>query len=239
MYKAVVLLVQEQIEEEKFTFHTYVNVELPKSSQTLFGESNYENCEFIKSVNRWKQSDMQNGSVPRKKLPLPVEAPAGTKTNPKPLSSKKGAIPPPSPDPSKRPPLPLPSPEKMLASPDVKGGKDYVNVEFLSSNDHKRKSPSIVTENKSAMSGKPTVPHKPMQNSDGGKRRGQSPTSGQQKPPSISDYEVLPGPSSPASPPTVINTGNKGTVSDYEIPALASQGAKNPTRHVPEGMRNH
>ncbi|KAM7437282.1 protein tyrosine phosphatase [Porites harrisoni] len=238
VYKAVVQLVHEQIEEEKLTFHTYVNVELPKSpkSQTLSGESNYENCEFIKSVNRWKQSDIQNGSVPRKKLPLPVEAPAGTKFDPKPSLSKKAPITPPSPDPSKRPPLPLPSPEQMLTSPDIKGGKDYVNVEFLSSNEQRRKSPMEVTENKPAMSGKPTVPHKPMQNSDGGKVRGQSPTSGQQKPPSISDYEVLPGPSSTASPPTVINTRNKGTVSDYEIPPVASQGAKNPTRHVPEGL---
>lgn len=182
---------------------------------------------------------MQNGSVPRKKLPLPVEAPAGTKFDPKPSLPKKPAITPPSPDPSKRPPLPLPSPEQMLTSPDIKGGKDYVNVEFLSSSEQKRKSPMEVTENKPAMSGKPAVPHKPMQNSDAGKIKGQSPTSGQQKPPSISDYEVLPGPSSTASPPTVISTRNKGTVSDYEIPPVASQGAKNPTRHVPEGMWNY
>ena len=249
VYKAVVQLVEEELEKDKFKFHTYVNVQLPRSPQSPTGH--YENCDFIKSVDRWKQSDMQNGSVPRRPLSLPLVEPEETKTDPKPLASKRGAIAPPSPegmiakpvpaerksDPkpfsSNRAPLPTPSPEGMVVSSERKGSKDYVNLEFAKSIEAVKKlSP---TESKPAISTKPTVPYK-----DAVKRGAQSPTGGQVKSPIFPDYEVLPGPS--PSPPmlnTANNTAvqrNKGSVSDYEFPSSAAQGGKKQITHVPEGM---
>ena len=67
IYKAVLELVQTELVKEKFKEHTYVNVET--GTDKPGNGDDYENCDFIASVNRWKQEDDKAVS---NKVPVPT-----------------------------------------------------------------------------------------------------------------------------------------------------------------------
>ena len=67
IYKAVLELVQTELVKEKFKEHTYVNVEI--GTDKPGNGDDYENCDFIGSVNRWKQEDDKAVS---NKIPVPT-----------------------------------------------------------------------------------------------------------------------------------------------------------------------
>lgn len=205
-------------------------MDLPTSPKSPPEQPNYENCEFIKSIVRWKQSDMQNGAVPRAPLSLPLPVPTERKSHSTPPSGNTT-----SPT----------SPEGMLAKSSAsKTNKDYVNVDFGNKNDLGDTFAAGGPENKAATSVKLALPdrdyNKQVVNSNAIKGGVQTPSTGQQESPTYSNYEVLPR---TASSPAAVNHAekdasaqkNKGLLSDYEIPPLATHSDKKQTRHVPEG----
>lgn len=231
VYKAVVQLVQEELEKEKLKSHTYVNVEIPTASKSPTEVGNYENCEFLSSVSRWKQSDLQNGSVPKAPLPAPVLAPAPKETE---TNSK--------PQPANRQPMPTPKSDGaavVKSNSPTKG--DYVNLEF----------PGKVTKN---------IPASPVKDTDGAtSAQRRSPTGSnvlslnlnevkggskgpavavRQKSPTTPDYEVLPKRSSGPGTATPGNQKppqkNKVVSADYEFPAMVAPQKQ--SKEVPEGM---
>ena len=240
VYKAVVQLVQEELDKEKLKSHTYVNVEIPSTApQSQSGHGDYENCEFVKSVSRWKQSDLQNGSVPKASMPLPAPCTKEAKTNTKP-----------QPRPANR--LPMPS-SKSEGAAVIKSNaptkNNYVNLEFTPEvTENKPVSPvKEVDVPKLAQPLSPPRGNTPSLNLNVVKGDRHSPVGGTvgvkpKSPPTHVDYEVLPKKTSGS---TVSRLGNemapqrnKGLSADYEFPAMSAAGVdkKQSKQHVPEGM---
>ena len=218
VYKAVMQLVQEELDKEKIKSHTYVNVEMPAASQSSSEREDYENCEFAQSVRRWKQSDLQNGSVPREPAPLPAQKQTKTKSKPQ-LPNK--------------PPLPRSQPDgAAVVQPNAPMHHDYVNLEYNRE----------VTDG--AIAAQPLQPAKSnasKSNLSEMKGGSQNPVAVQQKSPATPDYEVLP--SKKASVTAVSSSrnakapqGNKVVSADYEFPLMcAPRVKKEQAKHVPEG----
>ena len=228
VYKAVVQLVQEELDKERMKSHTYVNVEIPASPQSPPGQGEYENCDFLNSVSRWRQNDLQNGSVPKASAPLP--SPKEAKSNSKPPPANK---------------------PKLLSKPDgaavakataqTKG--NYVNLEFPSEV-IKNKPGSPVQESVAPFSAQPSPAHRtnvPRLNLNAAQGGSKSPVEVKQKSPTNPDYEIVPKKTSPSpvsSPGSEMPPQKKKvSSSDYEFPAISrNHDDKKQSAHVPEGV---
>ena len=205
-------------------------MDLPTSPTSPDEHSNYENCEFIKSVDRWKKSEMPNGSVHKAPLSLPLSEQDERKADSKSPSGYKAAN-------------PSQSSKEMAVTSGAEKHNDYVNLEFGSNNDiSSNVAVAAAPGNKPAISAKPALPQRDSNKqifiSNPVKGGIQTSSTGQPKSPVVSDYEILHG---PASGQAGLNLGkdtarDKGSASHYEIPPLVSPGDKKPTRNVPEGM---
>ena len=203
-------------------------MEIPAESQSPTGREDYENCEFAQSVSRWKQSDLQNGSVPRAPAPLPAQKQTKTKSKPQ-LPNK--------------PPLPRSQPDgAAVVQPDAPMHHDYVNLEFYPEV-NKNKPASPVRDADGAISAQPLQPAKSNAsnlNLNEVKGGNQNSVAVQQKITSTPDYEVLP---KKLSTPAVSSSrnakapqGNKAVSADYEFPSMcAPRVNKEQAKHVPEG----
>ena len=221
-------LVQEEQEKEKMESHTYVNVEIPAASQTPTGREEYENSEFALSVSRWKQSDLQNGSVPRAPAPLPAQKPTKPKSKPQ-LASK--------------PTLPRSQPDgAAVVQPNAPIHHDYVNLEY-NHEGTKNKPASPVRDADSAILAQPLQPAKSSVsyvNSNEVKGGNQSSVAVQQKSLTTPDYEVvpkkLPAPAASSSRNAKAPQGNKVVSTDYEFPSVSAPRVnKEQAKQVPEG----
>ena len=206
--------------------HTYVNVEIPTASQSPTGREDYENCEFAQSVSRWKQSDLQNGSVPRAPAPLPAQKQAKTKSKPQPPN---------------KPSLTRPQPDgAAVVQPNAPIHHNYVNLEY-SPDVTKSKNASPVRDADGAVSVQLSQPAKSnASNLNEVKRGNQNSAAMPQKSPTTPDYEVVPR---KLSTPAVSSSrnikapqGNKVVTADYEFPSMcAPRVNKEQAKHVPEG----
>lgn len=203
-------------------------MEIPAAAQSPTGQGDYENCEFASSINRWKQSDLQNGSVPRAPAPLP--APKETKCNSKPQLANKPSLPRSKPD------------GVAVVQSNAPTHPDYVNVEYTPEVT-KTKPASPVKDADGAISAQPLSPAKSNASSlnlNEVKGDIQSPVAVRQKSPTIPDYVVMP---KKMSAPAVSSsrTGkapqeNKVVSADYEFPSkCAPRVNKEQAKHVPEG----
>lgn len=227
MYKAVTQLVQEELDKEKIKSHTYVNVEIPEVSQSPTGREDYENCEFAQSVSRWKQSDLQNGSVPRAPAPLPAQKQSKTKSKPQ-LPNK--------------PPLARSQPDgAAVVQPNAPIQHDYVNLEYNPAvTKNKLASPVRDDGAVSTQLLQPAKSNASNLNLNEVKAGNQNSTAMRQKSPTTPDYEVVP---KKLSTPAVSNSrnakapqGNKAVSTDYEFPSVcAPRFNKEQAKHVPEG----
>lgn len=210
--------------------HTYVNVELPTSPQSPPGNEDYENCEFLNSVSRWRQSDVENGSSPKPLAPLP--SPKETKSNSKPQLASKPNL--------------LKLDRAAAAKSSAHANGDYVNIEFPSK--VIKTTPVSPARETSAPFAAPLSPaHRaniPGSNSSRARTGNGSPLEMKQKSPTNSDYEVVPKGMTPSpvsspgyeKPPPM----KKVISSDYEFPVVsAKREDKKPTVHVPEGMLSY
>ena len=221
-------IVQEELEREKLKSHTYVNVEISAASQSSTEREDYENCDFALSVSRWKQSDLQNGSVPRAPAPLPAQKPTKPKSKPQ-LANK--------------PTLPRSQPHgAAVVQPNAPIHHDYVNVEY----NHevtKNKPASPVRDTDGAILAQPLQQAKSNAsylNSNEVKGGNQNSVAMQQKSPIIPDYEVLPRklstPAASSSRNAKASQGNKPVSADYEFPSICAPHVnKEQVKHVPEG----
>ena len=232
VYKAVVQLVHEELDKERLKSHTYVNVEIPAASKSPTGHGNYENCEFFNSVSRWKQHDLQNGSVPKALAPLPAPVPKETKTNPKP-----------QPQPANRKPVSRSKPDGAAAVKPNAPTKsvDYVNLEF-SQGACKNIPASAVKDalpdgTNSAQHKSPTRANVPSLNFNEVKGDSKGSAAVRQKSPTPPDYEVLPKKSSMSAAASSGNEKrpqkNKVVSADYEFPAMCAPQKQ--SKEVPEG----
>lgn len=203
-------------------------MEIPDASQSPTGREDYENCEFALSVSRWKQGDLQNGSVPRAPAPLPAQKP--TKPKPKPQLANK-------------PPLPRSQPDgAAVVQPSAPIHHDYVNIEY-NHDATKSKPASPVRDADVAILAQPLQPAKSNAsyvNSNEGKGGNQNAVAVQQKSPTTSDYEVvakkLPMPAASSSRNAKAPQGNKPVSAEYEFPSMcAPRVNKEQAKHVPEG----
>lgn len=172
---------------------------------------------------------MLNGSVQRAPLPLPLSE---QNKDFKPPSGNKVAN-------------PAQSSKEMSVTSGSETHNDYVNLDFGSKNDvSSNLVAAMAPGNKLSISVKPALPQRDSNKliliSNPVKGGVQTPSTGQQKSPTVSDYEVLQG---PALGQAGLKLGkdtsvqrDKGSASDYEIPPPVSPGDKKQTRHVPEGM---
>ena len=172
---------------------------------------------------------MPNGSVQRAPLPLP-------------LSEQNKDLKPPS---GNRAANPAQLSKEMSVTSGSEKHNDYVNLDFGSKNDvSSNLAAAAAPGNKPATSVKPALPQRDSNNliltSNPVKGGVQTPSTGQQKSPTVSDYEVLQG---PALGQAGLKVGkdtcvqrDKSSASDYEIPPLVSPGDKKQMSHVPEGM---
>ncbi|KAL9960413.1 hypothetical protein ACROYT_G033865 [Oculina patagonica] len=235
VYKAVVQLVQEELEKEKLKSHTYVNVEIPAASQSPNGRGDYENCEFMDSINRWKQNDLQsNGSVPKAvaPLPAPTSVPKETKTNSKPQ---------PKPQPANRLPMSTPKSDgAAVVKSNAPTTSDYVNLEFPRevTNNVPLSPVKVTNDAPSAQPRSPTRSNMPSLNLNEVKAGSKGPAAVRQKSPTTPDYEVMPkrtpgsGAASPGNdkPPQK----NKKISTEYEFPAMVAPQKQ--SKEVPEGL---
>lgn len=209
-------LVQEELQKDEMACHTYVNVPISPPPSSPQEDSTYENCEFLRSAARWKQSDKENGSL-LKSLP----------TEPKEIKSDLNQ---PATNKARKPSNV--APERINA---------YVNVEFSSRNDANSNLSSHAPAAKPVVSPKPSFPqgdlNKAAVNSNAMKGGVVGPLSGrQQAPPTVSDYEILPSNAGPKSgSAAVAPQRNKGSAGDYEILPQSGSRDKKEAKHVPEG----
>lgn len=232
VYKAVVQLVQEELDKERLKSHTYVNVEIPAASNSPTGHGNYENCEFLNSVSRWKQNDLQNGSVRKALAPLPAPVPKETKTN-----SKV------QPQPANRKPVPRSKPDEAAPlKPNVPTKSvDYVNLEFTQ--EASKNIPASAVKDalpdgtNSTQPKSPTKANVPSLNFN--EVKGDTKGSGavRQKSPTAPDYEVLPKRTSVSAAASSGNEKppqkNKVVSADYEFPSMCAPQKQ--SKEVPEG----
>lgn len=216
VYKAVVYLVQEELEKDQMKGHTYVNVPISPPPLSPQEDSTYENCEFLRSVARWKQSDRDNGS-PRRSLPTD---PKENKSDLKPAATNKAR-------------------ESSSVAPERTN--DYVNLEFPSRNEANSSLSPHAPAAKPMVSVKPSFlpgdSNKAAVNSNAMKGGVTSPLSGRQQAPTVSDYEILPSNAGLKPGNAGIATHkNKGSAGDYEIPAQSASLDKKEAKHVPEGL---
>ena len=195
--------------------HTYVNVPMSPPPLSPQEDSNYENCEFLRSVARWKQSDRDNGS-PRRSLPT---EPKENKSDLKPAATNKAR-------------------ESSNVAPERTN--DYVNLEFPSRNEANSGLSRHAPAAKPMVSVKPSFfqgdSNKAAVNSNAMKGGVTSPLSGRQQAPTVSDYEILPSNAGLKSGNAGIAAHkNKGSAGDYEIPAQSASLDKKEAKHVPEG----
>lgn len=214
VYKAVVYLVQEELEKDQMKGHTYVNVPISPPPLSPQEDSNYENCEFLRSVARWQQSDRDNGSL-RKSLPT---EPKENKSDLKPAARNKAS-------------------ESSNVAPERTN--DYVNLEFPSRNEANSSLSPHAPAAKPMVSVKPSFlqgdSNKAAVNSNAMKGGVTSPLSGRQQAPTVSDYEILPSNAGLKPGNAGIATHkNKGSAGDYEIPAQSASLDKKEAKHVPE-----
>lgn len=224
-------LVQEELEKEKLKSHTYVNVEIPAASKSPNGRGDYENCEFMNSVSRWKQNDLQNGSVPKAVAPLPAPTPKETKTNSKPQ---------PQPQPANRLPMPTPKSDgAAVVKSNAPTTSDYVNLEFPREvTNNVPVSPVKVTNGApSAQPRSPTRSNMPSLNLNEVKAGSKGPAAVRQKSPTTPDYEVMPkrtpGSGAASSGNDKPPQKNKVVSADYEFPAVVAPQKQ--SKEVPEG----
>ena len=208
VYKAVVQLVNEELKEEEFKYHTYVNVNIPSSPTSPSGHSNYENVDFIKSVSRWQESEIQNGSVPRALLTEPKET--------------KGSI-------------VAKQTESSKELPTVGKTRDYVNFDFGSKNDVGSRFVAAAPNSKPPVSMKPAFPqqdlNKPTLNSNTVKGGNSQTVADYEVMPRTAS-----GPPGLNLQNETTAQRSKGATSDYVIPpASVSSGDKAQARHVPVG----
>ena len=211
----MVYLVQEELEKDEMKGHTYVNVPMSPLPLVPQEDSTYENCEFLRSVARWKQSERENGS---RRKSLPTE-PKENKSDLKPPATNKARE------------ISNVAPERTNA---------YVNLEFPSRNEGNSSLPPHAPAAKPVVSGKPSFlqgdSNKAAVNSNAVKGGVASPLSGRQQAPTVSDYEILPSNAGPKSGNAGIATQkHKGSAGDYEIPAQSASREKKEAKHVPEG----
>lgn len=204
----MVQLVNEELKEEELKYHTYVNVNIPTSPTSPSGHSNYENADFIKSVSRWQESEIQNGPVPRALLAEPKET--------------EGSIVAKQIESSKEPPA-------------ARKTRDYVNFDFGSKNDVGSKFVAAAPNSKPPVSMKPAFPrqdlNEPTLNSSAVKGGNSQAVADYEVLPGTAS--VPPGLNLRNE---TTAQRSKGTSSDYEIPpASVSSGDKAQARHVPEG----
>lgn len=195
--------------------HTYVNVPISPPPLSPQEDSTYENCEFLRSVARWKQSDRDNES-PRRSLPTD---PKENKSDLKPAATNKAR-------------------ESSSVAPERTN--DYVNLEFPSRNEANSSLSPHAPAAKPMVSVKPSFlpgdSNKAAVNSNAMKGGVTSPLSGRQQAPTVSDYEILPSNAGLKPGNAGIATHkNKGSAGDYEIPAQSASLDKKEAKHVPEG----
>ena len=195
--------------------HTYVNVPISPPPLSPQEDSNYENCEFLRSVARWKQSDRDNGSL---RSSLPTE-PKENKSDFKPAATNKAR-------------------ESSNVAPERTNA--YVNLEFPSRNEANSSLSPHAPAAKPMVSVKPSFlqgdSNKAAVNSNAMKGGVTSPLSSRQQAPTVSDYEILPSNAGLKSGNAGIATHkSKGSAGDYEIPAQSASRDKKEAKHVPEG----
>ena len=195
--------------------HTYVNVPISPPPLSPQEDSNYENCEFLRSVARWKQSDGENGS---RRKSLPTE-PKENQRDLKPPATNKAR-------------------ESSSVAPERTN--DYVNLEFPSRNEANSSLSPHAPAAKPLVSVKPSFlqgdSNKAAVNSNAMKGGVASPLSGRQQAPTISDYEILPSNAGTKSGNAGIAIPKyKGSAGDYEILAQSASRDKKEAKLVPEG----
>jgi len=203
-------------------------VEISTASQSLNGREDYENCEFAQSINRWKQNDLQNGSVPRAPAPLPAQKQTKSKSKPQPAN---------------KPSLTRSQPDgAAVVQSNAPMHHDYVNLEY-SPDVTKSKNASPVRDADGAVSAQSSQPAKSNAsnlNLNEVKRGYQDSAVVPQKSPATPDYEVVPKKLSTAAVPSSRSAkapqGNKAVSADYEFPSMcAPRINKEQVKHVPEG----
>lgn len=202
-------------------------MEIPAASQSPTAREEYENCEFALSVSRWKQSDLQNGSVPKAPAPLPAQKPTKPKSKPQ-LANK--------------PILPRSQPDGAAVVQPNAPIHNYVNLEYNYEGTKNKPAPPV-RDADSAILAQPLQPAKSSVssvNSNQVKGGNQSSVAVQQKSLTTPDYEVvpkkLPVPAASSSRNPKASQGNKAVSTDYEFPSITAPHVnKEQAKRVPEG----
>lgn len=217
VYKAVVHLVEEELNKDEIKSHTYVNVPVSTPLRSPQGNSSYDNPEFFKGVVRWKESDKQNGSVP--KAPATATESKTDKSESKQRTTNEG------------------SGGNNLGVERTNDINDYVNLQFPTRTGANNKFATVGQGTKPTVSAKPSFAKGDLDKrvlsanaTKGGVRK--EPNS-----PTVSDYEILAVPARQKSGSDTAIQRKKDSVGDYEVPPLSGSSVKKEeARHMAEGL---